>query len=465
MDFEESRFTRRQFLGAGIASVVGTAAGMRLQSPRWGLSRGETSPVVEGPEVGLEPVVSDLYQPIAMAFPRGDPSVCLIAEKTGVVRRHDADGLRDEPFLDVSDQLAEPETWEMGFLGFELHPDFAANGKCYARYSAPLSSDAPDHYSHTFVLSEFTAPGDRRRADPATERVLLAIPEPGTNHNAGAIAFGPDGYLYVATGDGRSGDMGAGRGHADDWYVLNRGGNGQDTEENLHGSVLRIDVDDRDDGKPYAVPDDNPLVGEAGLDEHWAWGFRNPYQISFGPDGRLFVGDVGSNRFEEVNVVRRGGNYGWNVREGKRCVANRYVNYALAKLPFARNNWPACPSATSDGEPLVDPVVIYPHQRDGEPFGRAVIGGRVHDGDALPDLQGKYVFGDFLGDGRAGQLFAASPDDDPLWTMQELRPTVDGEPFEKYVLSFAGGPSGETYVLASRMAEESGAVYRLTDPP
>lgn len=452
---------RRRFLRGGLATVAGTAVGMRLQSPRWEANSGETSPIVDGPPVGLEPVATGLEQPVAMAFPRGDPSVRLIAEKSGVVYRHDGDGYQEEPFLDVSDAMAEPENWEMGFLGFELHPDFADNGKCYARYSAPVPDD-PDRFSHVFVLSEFTATDDRRRVDPTSERVLLSLPEPGPNHNAGAINFGPDGYLYVAVGDGSSGDLDAGPGHVDDWYLLNRGGNGQDVEENLFGSILRIDVDADED--PYGVPDDNPLVGEAGLDEQWAWGFRNPYRMSFGPDGRLFVGDVGSNRFEEINVVRRGANYGWNVREGKRCLSNRYAAYALAKLPFARNNLPACPSVTPDGDPLVDPAAVYPHRRDGEPFGQAVIGGHVYQGDAVPDLRGEYVFADFVGDGRAARLFAASPDDERPWTLKQLRPTVDGEPFQKYVLSFATGPYGGLYLLTSRLAPETGTVYRVTPP-
>ena len=443
---------------------MGTAVGMRLQSPRWELNSPEMSSITDGPTVGLEPVASDMTQPVAMVFPRDDPSVRLIADKFGVVYRHDTDGLQKEPFLDVSDQLAELGSWEMGFLGLALHPEFESNGKCYARYSAPLSSDAPDDYSHTFIVSEFIASEDRRRVNPASERVLLSLPEPGTNHNAGAITFGPDGYLYVALGDGNSGDDGAGRGHASDWYVLNRGGNGQDIEENLHGSILRIDVDHREDGKPYAVPDDNPLVGTDGLDEHWAWGLRNPYQMSFGPDGRLFVGDVGSSKFEEINVVERGGNYGWNVREGTLCISNRYASYAIGKLPGVKNNWIACPSATSDGDTLIDPVVSYPHQRDGETFGAAVIGGYVFENDTIPALQGKYVFGDLLGSGRAGRLFATSPSDERPWTMVELQPTVGGEPFQKFILSFARDPYGELYVLTTRLERGSGTVYRLVSP-
>lgn len=440
------------------------AVGIRLQGSRWGTNGNETSSIIDGPRVELNPVITDLRQPVEMVFPRDDPSVRLVANKSGTVYRHDADGLQDQPFLDVSDQLADLKSWEMGLLGLELHPRFQSNGKCYARYSAPLSSDAPNDYSHTFVLSEFTATADRRRVDPASERVLLALPEPGNNHNGGSITFGPDGYLYVATGDGLSGDNGAGRGQASDWYLINRGGNGQNLTDNLYGSILRIDVDARDDDKPYAIPEDNPLVGKTGLDEQWAWGFRNPFKISFGPDGRLFVGDVGENRFEEINIVHRGSNYGWNVREGKQCIANRYLNYAISKMPSFESNWPACPRSTPDGNPLVDAVAIYPHRRDGKPYARAVIGGYVFENETVPDLQGKYVFGDFLGNGRSGRLFATSSSDEGLWQIEELQPTVDGDPFQKYILSFARDPHGGLYVLASTLTDGSGTVYRLGSP-
>jgi len=135
-----------------------------------------------------------------------------------------------------------------------------------------------------------------------------------------------------------------------DWYDANAGGNGQDVSENLLGSILRIDVDVDVDGngggddRNYAIPDDNPLVGTGGLDEHYAWGFRNPWRMSFGPDGRLFAADVGQNAYEEVDVVERGGNYGWNVREGTHCFEAE-----------------SCPDETPDGDPLVDPIIEYPH--------------------------------------------------------------------------------------------------------
>jgi len=198
---------------------------------------------------------------------------------------------------------------------------------------------------------EFDACADGRRVRRDSERTVLEIPEPQGNHNAGDLAFGPDGHLYVAVGDGGSGGD-RGRGHVEDWYDANEGGNGQDVTENLLGSVLRIDVDGRDDGKAYAIPEDNPLVGREGLDEHFAWGLRNPWRMSF--DGKeLYVADVGQFAREEVSLVTNGGNYGWNVREGIEC--------------FGADDCPdETPPDVRGGEPLVDPVVEYPHSGDAD---------------------------------------------------------------------------------------------------
>jgi glucose/arabinose dehydrogenase len=194
-------------------------------------------------------------------------------------------------------------------------------------------------------------------------------------------------------------------GHVDDWYAAVEGGNGQDITENLLGSLLRVDVDSQEDGKLYAIPDDNPLVGRTGLDEHYAWGLRNPWGISF--DGEdLYVADVGQAFFEEVNLVEKGGNYGWNVREGTHC--------------FRRNK---CPATTPDGTELRDPIIEYPHPDTKDPIsdasvsGIAIVGGHIYRGNALPELSGKYVFGDLSIQGR---LFAATPVDEGLWPIEEV---------------------------------------------
>ncbi|WP_284011171.1 PQQ-dependent sugar dehydrogenase [Haloarcula pelagica] len=397
-----------------------------------------TAPRDPPESVGLEPLTTDLSAPLDVVFPP-DLDARYIAQQGGVVARHGPDGLASRPFLDLRDAVTTGG--EKGLLGLALHPEFARNRRFYVRYSAPGRSGLPAGYSHTFVLSEFRATEDGTRARRDSERTLLEIHEPQSNHNAGSIAFGPEGYLYVGVGDGGAGGD-QGRGHVADWYDAVGGGNGQDVTENLLGSILRIDVDDRDDGKAYAVPDDNPLVGRQGLDEQYAWGLRNPWRFSF--DGTdFFVGDVGQNRFEEVDLVERGGNYGWNVREGTHC--------------FQASD---CPSRTPDsvrgGEPLLDPIIEYPHE--GAPVsGYSVIGGHVYRGDALPGLRGRYVFGDYVAQGRL--FLATRPDDDGQWPTEPL-PVASGDTGKlARIRSFGRDADGELYVVTN--GEPEAGLHRI----
>lgn len=445
---------RRTFLTGCATGVIGGA--IVNWKTQWELNSPETSPVEEGPTVNAEVVAEGFNQPLALGTLSGT-SLKYVADKTGQIYVHDDDGIQADPLLDVSDRLMELTTWEQGLLGFELHPEFERTRKFYVRYSAPKREGTPDDFDHTFVLSEFTATDDLRSTVPESERTILEIPEQGPNHNAGAIEFGPDGYLYVAVGDGNSRSGDSGRGHANDWYLLNGGGNGQNVTDNLRGSILRIDVDSREGDKPYAIPSDNPLVGKTGLDEQYAWGFRNPYRMSFDGDD-LYVGDVGESRFEEINLVRRGGNYGWNVRQGTECFSNRLPMYALAKLPMFKNTYPACPKTTRSGEPLIDPVVCYSHRKNGEQFGVAVIAGYRYRGEAVPKLDGKFVFGDLM-----SGLFATTPRDrgEGLWPIETVRMMSGGEPFRDPLLSFGRDDEGELYVLTSQFSDGSGKLLRL----
>jgi len=388
--------------------------------------------------VGLETLADGLQAPVGVAFAT-DADRRYVIEQGGIAHVHEAGGPRDEPFLDLRDSIERGG--EKGLLGLALHPGFAENRRLFVRYSAPRRPGTPRNYSHTFVLAEFEASADGRRVRRDSERTVLEIPEPQGNHNAGDLAFGPDGHLYVAVGDGGSGGD-RGRGHVEDWYDANEGGNGQDVTENLLGSVLRIDVDGRDDGEAYAIPEDNPLVGREGLDEHFAWGLRNPWRMSF--DGKeLYVGDVGQNSYEEVSLVTRGGNYGWNVKEGSHC--------------FGTDDCPdGTPPDVRGGEPLVDPVVEYAHT-GGELTGGSVIGGYVYRGSALPGLFGRYVFGDLNAGGR---LFVATPSDgEGLWetTVVEVAGS-DAEKLER-VLSFGRDPDGDVYVLGT--GSSGGGLHRI----
>ena len=323
---------------------------------------------------------------------------------------------------------------ERGLLGVALHPKFRANRKLYIYYSAPRRKEAPEKWDHTSRLSEFTATSDFAQADLTSERVLLHIDQPQFNHNCGRLAFGPDGLLYIGTGDG-GGANDFGLGHSEQ-------GNGQDTKT-LLGKILRIDVDG---GQPYGIPKDNPFAdGSKGRPEIYAYGLRNPWGISFDRGGKreLFAADVGQDSFEEVNIITRGGNYGWRIREAFVCFD--------PKKPL---NPPAdCPKVGAMGEPLIDPILAYKNfkrfPKDPESKGISITGGYVYRGKALPQLAGKYIFADWS---RAwvspdGVLYVASPaGPKEQWKME----TLDvGAKLGAYVLAFGEDADGELYVLTS----------------
>jgi glucose/arabinose dehydrogenase len=399
-------------------------------------------PSLSDARVGLERLATGFTSPVDFVAPAGTDRR-FVVDQPGVVCEVTGDGRRSDPYLDLRDRVVDVSGYdERGLLGVAAHPEFADNGRLFVRYSAPRREGTPSNYSHTFVLSEFTVDPGATTASAADERVLLEVPEPQGNHNAGTVAFGPDSYLYVGVGDG-GGANDVGRGHVEDWYDAVEGGNGQDVTENLLGSVLRIDVDSSDE--PYGVPDDNPLVGRDGLDEQYAWGFRNPWRMSF-DDEDLYVADVGQNAYEEVSLVERGGNYGWNVREGTHC--------------FRAED---CPTETPDGDSLRAPVIEYPHRGDGA-TGIAVIGGYVYRGDDLPGLGGAYLFADWQAQGR---LFAADPGSETTpWPVAEV--PVDGSPgLPSNVLAFGRDPAGALYVLTSeqsRVSGNSGSLFRLVAP-
>jgi glucose/arabinose dehydrogenase len=451
---------RRRFLTTATATLGGLAGcnapdpesstarpgdapngGARPGTTRSEAATGDAAGASDGPPpaVALETLGTGLQNPLDLAVPP-DADVRYVAEQRGTVRVLTGDGVREDPLLDLRDAVSTG--FEKGLLGIALHPDFAANRRLFVRYSAPPRAGTPSGYSHTFVLAEFAVDDDGLTARRDSERTVLEIPEPQANHNAGSIAFGADGLLFVGVGDGGSaGDRG--RGHVADWYDALPGGNGQDVTRNLLGSVLRIDVDGRDGDRGYAVPDDNPLVGRAGLDEQYAWGFRNPWRLAV--DGEtLYAGDVGQNRYEEIDRVEAGGNYGWNVREGTHC--------------FGTDACPgSTPAAVRGGEPLRAPVVEYPH--DGAAVsGISVIPGNVYRGDAVPGLRDRFVFGDYRARGR---LFLAEPTERGPWPTSVLPVADDDAASLDRLLSF-GREDGELYVLGT--GRGGGGVHRLAAP-
>ncbi|WP_248515439.1 PQQ-dependent sugar dehydrogenase [Salinarchaeum laminariae] len=446
-----TRMTRRRALGVavGLAGCIdGTSDSDDGANADAGTDdgNGNGEALADVPDaVALEPVLTGIQQPVGTAFASAD-GLQYVVLQSGRVLGVDGDGQLDSPVLDLTESV-ESGGYEQGLLGIALHPEFASNRRAFLRYSAPVREGTPEEYSHTFVLAAFEATEDGTQFRPESERTILEIPEPQANHNAGDLAFGPDGHLYVPVGDGGAGGD-QGLGHVDDWYDAVDGGNGQDVTENLLGSILRIDVDSEpgDDSagaadQPYAIPEDNPLVGETGLDEHYAWGLRNPWGIAF--DGEdCYVADVGQSSYEEVNLVEAGGNYGWNVREATHC-------YGADSCPDVT------PADVRGGEPLLDPIVEYPHDGQGI-TGNSVIGGHVYRGDAIPELDGVYVFGDLSAQGRLFVTAAGENGDEGLWPLASLQ--TEGAGLQS-IFAFGQDADGELYVLGS--GDDGGGVWRI----
>jgi glucose/arabinose dehydrogenase len=413
--------------------------------------------------IALDLVAQGFTSPIALVEAPDQSGRLYVVDQAGLIRIIDANGtLLAEPFLDVRSRMVtlRPNFDERGLLGLAFHPRYATNGRFFVYYTAPLRAGAPAGYDATARIAEYRVSASPLRADAASERILLQVDKPQFNHNGGTIAFGPDDdYLYISLGDGGGGNDNNALGHVPDWYEDNGGGNGQDITQNLLGSILRIDVDR---GTPYGIPPDNPFVSGPGLDEVYAYGFRNPYRFSFDMGGRhdLLVGDAGQGLWEEVSRVTRGGNYGWNVKEGTHCfdAENNRVSPAT------------CPAVDpTTGIALTDPVIEYPHLSNGG-LGLVVVGGHVYRGSDVRHMRGRYIFGDWS---RAfatpdGTLFTAAPRSSGMWPMQELivTTTANGR-LNHFLLGFGQDNDGEVYVLTTDLAGPSGTtgrVYRIAPP-
>ena len=408
--------------------------------------------------VALELFAEGFTNPLSME--QGPDGRYYIVDQIGHVRLMEADGtLHSEPFLDLSDAIVKLKDShdERGLLGLALHPDYADNGKFYVHYSVPLRTGAPAGWSHTKHLSEFTRdPNDSLRANPASERILMHVDEPQSNHNGGSLLFGPDGYLYLGLGDG-GGANDSDPGHRPDWYERNAGGNGQEQDQNLLGSIIRIDVDR---GDPYAIPEDNFLADREGVREMYATGLRNPYRFSFdrGGERALYAADLGQELWEEIDIIQSGGNYGWNVKEGLICFNAANAEQALAD----------CPDRTPEGQPLIDPILVFPHTDtlDYTAYGIAIIGGHVYRGQQLSGLEGRYLFAMWTQHHGtpAGSVYAAS-DATGRWEVTPLGiSNTDGGEIGRYVNGFAEDTAGESYLLTSENEAPvgtTGKIYRI----
>ncbi len=305
---------------------------------------------VAPPMLALSSFVTGLNVPVGLEAPNDGTGRLFVIEQGGTIRIFQDGSLLSTPFLDITSKIESGG--EKGLLGLALHPNFSSNRRFFVYYTRRVNVQLQS------VISEFAASTDPNQADPSSERQLLVVDQPFDNHNGGQLAFGRDGFLYIAFGDGGSGG---------DPF-----GNGQNTQT-LLGKILRIDLDGSPaPGKQYAIPADNPFVSGGGLPEIWAYGLRNPWRFSFDrATGLLFAGDVGQGNWEEVDLITKGGNFGWNIMEGNHCYP------------------PGTPSCNTAG--LILPIAEYDHSAAG---GTAVIGGFVYRGSLIPELVGTYVFGD-----------------------------------------------------------------------
>ena len=402
--------------------------------------------------VNVEVVASGLVAPVALVPDPAGTNRLYIVDQAGLVRVIEQGQLLPEPLLDVQSLLVQPLGFlgsfdvndfdERGFLGLAFHPDFddpARPGyrRLYTYTSEPVQGPAdftldlpPDvTMNHQSVIREWQQDGVSVSAIAGSSRVVLRIDEPQFNHNAGHLAFGPDGYLYIALGDGGgANDTSPGHGAT---------GNGQNIQT-AHGSILRIDpldpaqtpasLDPAGANGAYRVPLDNPFVGIDGVDEIYAYGLRNPYRFSFDAhSGSLIVADVGQRLVEEINIVNKGGNYGWNLKEG---------------------SFKFDPAGVELGLPLDDPALIDPVAEYDHDDGISVIGGHTYYGSEIPELWGRYVFGDFSRAFRTpeGRLFVAD-----LFTgqIEELLIGAAGSPLGLFVKGIGQDRAGEVYVLGS----------------
>jgi glucose/arabinose dehydrogenase len=346
-------------------------------------------------------VVSGLTSPVDMQQPDDGSGRFFVVEQPGTVRVLQNGAIAPAPFLDI--RALVDFGGEKGLLGLAFHPGYRQNRRLFVHYNRRVNGRLQS------VIAEYlTSATDPNQADAASQRILLTVDQPFDNHNGGQMAFGPDGFLYIGLGDGGSGGDPL--------------GNAQNLQT-LLGKILRIDVDTTSAGKQYGVPADNPFVS-GGLPEIWAYGLRNPWRFSFDrATGRLFCADVGQNQFEEINLIERGGNFGWNIMEGAHCFN---------------------PPTGCNSSGLILPIAEYDHSE-----GSAVVGGYVYSGAALPQLQRAYVFGDF-GSGRIWELRENAPGN---WTRTLLLSTG------RSLSSFGQDQSGEIFVL-----DYSGVLLKLAPP-
>ncbi|MEO1993704.1 MAG: PQQ-dependent sugar dehydrogenase, partial [Planctomycetaceae bacterium] len=349
-------------------------------------------------------------RPIVLTHAGDDSNRMFVATQHGVLHvfKNDQAVKSTKVFLDMRSKVSYNDKQnEEGLLGLAFHPNYKKTGEFFVYYSTTKTPQ-------TSIVSRFrVSPDDPDRADPVYEEVLLRVEQPYWNHNGGTLAFGPDGYLYVALGDGGAGN--------------DPHNNAQDLKT-LLGSILRIDIDQKSSGKNYAIPANNPFVGtpDKARGEIWAYGLRNVWRLAFDrKTGHLWAGDVGQNLWEEINIITRGGNYGWNLREGEH--------------PFGKRG-------TNDRSDLVDPIWEYDHE-----VGKSITGGTVYRGSQLPSLLGSYIYADYV----TGKIWALRYDAKQKRVVSNHAIPTGRMP----VISFGEDEGGEVYFTI--VASNGQGLYRF----
>jgi glucose/arabinose dehydrogenase len=371
-------------------------------------------PVLTGLEwTGFEPVDDDgkprSFRPIVLAHAGDGSGRTFVATQEGVIHAFRPGDAATTVFADLSASVTYKDRQnELGFLGLAFHPRFRETGEFFVCYTAGAESPHVTVIARRRVLAD-----DPSRADPDFEERLVELPKKHWNHNGGTVCFGPDGMLYFTLGDG---------GGAYDPYL-----SGQDPGD-LMGSILRVDVDRKDPGQPYAIPPDNPFVGRADFrPEVYAYGLRNVWRMAFDrPTGRLWAADVGQLLYEEIDIIEKGGNYGWSFMEG-------FHQFGHRQPP--------------EGSHFLPPVFEYDRN-----VGASIIGGFVYRGRSVPALEGRYLYADHI----SGECFALEYD-------AERGRVVTNEriPSRKLpVLSFGEDADGEAYALVA--SRDGRSIYRLT---
>jgi glucose/arabinose dehydrogenase len=370
----------------------------------------------ERSEIILELLSSDLESPVAMSSAKGTDDL-YIAEQKGIIKIYSNKEMKKTPFLDLRKKISGVNRFysEKGLLGLAFHPNYDENRKFYVNYSADLDKPNIDHKT---VISEFQSSlSNPEKVLFQSEKIILEIEQPEANHNGGTLQFGKDGYLYIGSGDG---------GGAGDKHGIE--GNGQNPNTFL-GKLLRLNIDSN---LPYEIPSDNPFLKGKGLPEIYALGLRNPWKFSFDrTTGRLFLGDVGQERIEEINIIEKGKNYGWKVLEGNLCYD---------------------PIENCNTKGFESPIYSYNHD-----IGNSIIGGYVYRGNKKSFYYGKYIYADW-----SGKIFYLS-DDKKNWVSQELRiQNKDREPW-KFINSFGEDAKGNLYLLTQEKPNpgSKGYLYKI----